>query len=130
MNEQNLIDGAHRSQSEVREIGRKGGIASGRARLAKRRGRELIQMMLALPVTDPRILDELTKMGICPKDMNNEVAMTARQIDKAIKKADTEAYNSVFKNAGYQDKEGININISDEKPPVIIFSNPEPATEE
>lgn len=114
---------------ERREIAIKGGKASGRSRLAKKRGRELVQMMLSMKVTDDRIIKELASMGIVTKDMINEVAMNARQIDKAIKKADTEAYKAVYKAAGYDDKDSININISDEKPPVIIFGTPgqEPA---
>ena len=51
MNEQNLIDGAHRSQSEVRENGRKGGQASGKARRAKRTMREWAKVIgeMAMP---------------------------------------------------------------------------------
>lgn len=77
--------------------------------------------MLDMPETDPRIIEELSKMGINPKDMKKEVAMTGRQIDKAIRKADTYAYQAVLKAAGYDKSDAVNINIGDNKPPVIVF---------
>ena len=118
MNEQNLI---HPSPSEARENGRKGGIISGQRRLAKKRGRELVQLMLALPEIDERIISEMEKMGL-PRKVSKEVAMNARQIDKAIKKADTNAYLAVLKAAGY-DKTDVVLDFSDEQPPVIVFGN-------
>ena len=121
-NEQNLIPFNQRSESEQREMRRKGGINSGKSRLKKKYGQELVRMMLDMPEKDPRIIEELTRLGINPKDMKKEVAMNARQIDKAIRKADTSAYMAVLKAAGYDKGEGVNIRIgSDEKPPVIVF---------
>lgn len=99
-NEQNLIDAAHRSQSEVRENGRKGGIASGRSRLRKKHGKELLRALLEMPETDERIIAELERLGIVPKDATNEVALHIRQIEKAKRKADTNAYKAVLAAAG------------------------------
>lgn len=105
MNEQNLIYGSMRSQSESRENGRKGGIASGKARLRKKHGRELLRLLLSMPETDSQMLAELEGLGLNPKEITNEVAMHARQIQKAKRKADTNAYNAVFKAAGYTEDE-------------------------
>ena len=49
--------------------------------------------------------------------------MHVRQIQKAIRKADTRAYAQVLKAAGYTEDEGININIASEEPPVIVFGD-------
>lgn len=46
MNEKNLIPNTERSPEELREIGRKGGIASGRARRRKRDLQKLASMLL------------------------------------------------------------------------------------
>ena len=47
------------TSSEARELGRKGGIASGRSRLRKKHGKELLRALLEMPETDPRILEEM-----------------------------------------------------------------------
>lgn len=101
-NEQNLRPFTERSESEVREMNRRGGIASGKARLRKKRGRELMQALLAQKELDPRIVAELAaSYGLSEKDITKEVAMNARQIDKAIRKADTNAFKAVQTAAGY-----------------------------
>lgn len=99
-NEGNLIPNTQRTPEELREQTRKGGIASGKARRIKSRGRQLVLDLLAGRETDPQICAALEKEGIDPRDLTREVAMHLRQIDKAIRKADTNAYNSVLKGAG------------------------------
>ena len=47
MNEENLIPMSERSKDEVREIGRKGGIASGEARREKKLLKELLEDALS-----------------------------------------------------------------------------------
>lgn len=46
MNDSNLIPNTERSPSELREMGRKGGIASGKARRRKRDLQKLAKMLL------------------------------------------------------------------------------------
>lgn len=102
MNEENLIK---RSPSEARKLGRAGGIASGKARRIKSRWRQLARDLLALKVQSPEIAAKLCKeYGINPADLTNEVALHLRQIEKAIRKADTAAYNAVLKAAGLADE--------------------------
>lgn len=52
MNEKNLISNTERSPEELREMGRKGGIASGRARRRKRDLRKLASMLLDKQIAD------------------------------------------------------------------------------
>ena len=119
-NEQNLIPFTQRSEGEVREMNRKGGINSGKARLAKKRGRELMQAMLAMKELDPRMLQELAATwGVDPKALTKEFAVNARQVDKAIRKADTAAFTAVHRVAGTLEPEGatgntLNVNITKE----------------
>lgn len=46
MNERNLIPNSQRSREELQEMGRKGGIASGKTRRRKRELRKLARWML------------------------------------------------------------------------------------
>lgn len=48
MNEKNLIPNTERSPEELREMGRKGGIASGKSRRKKREMRKMMQMVVDL----------------------------------------------------------------------------------
>ena len=112
MNDQNLIPFNQRTESEQRAITRKGGIASGKARLRKKHGRELMQALLSMREPDPRIIAELESLGIDAKEITKEVAMQARQIEKAIRKADTNAFNAVNKAAGYTEEAPAGNNVS------------------
>lgn len=106
-NEQNLIPNSARSAEEVRENQRRGGINSGKARRLKKRGRELMQEMLAMKELDPRVISELaSSWGIDPKSITKEIAANARQVDKAIRKADTTAYKAIHQVAGTLEDNG------------------------
>lgn len=100
-NEKNLIPFSERTESEQREIRRKGGKASGKARLRKKHGKELVRALLEMKEADPRIIEELERLGINASEITNEVAMHIRQIEKAKRKADTNAYKAVNQAAGY-----------------------------
>ena len=52
MNEKNLIPNHERSPEELREMGRKGGIASGKARRRKRGLQKLARMLLDKQVAE------------------------------------------------------------------------------
>ena len=123
-NEENLIPFNKRTESEQRAIARKGGIASGKERLRKKFGKDLVRAILAMKEKDQQIKDEIKKEGIAESDMTKEVAMHVRQIQKAIRKADTRAYSQVLKAAGYTEDEGLNINIASDEAPVIVFGKP------
>lgn len=100
----NLIPCSERSKEEARELGRKGGIASGKARLRNKHGKELVRALLSMQEADPQIREELRALGINPDEMTNEVSMHIRQMQKAQKQGDTGAYNSVYKAAGYEEQ--------------------------
>lgn len=124
MAKEDLIPFNQRSEAEVKAMQRKGGIASGKARLRKKRGRELMQAMLAMKERDPRIIDELAaQWGIDAKTLTKEVAMNARQVEKAIRKADTQAFKAVHQVAGTLEPEGAGGNTLN----VVISSQAEQA---
>lgn len=130
MSTDNLIPNSERTPKERQELARKAGIASGKARLRKKHGKELVRAILEMRETDPRIIEEMVRLGLNKTDLTNEVVMNVRQIEKAKRKADTKAYTAIQKAAGYVD-EDVNIDINiDNQPPVIVFSSGQPAKEE
>ena len=74
-NEQNLVPFDERTESEARELGKKGGIASGAARRRKRALKEAADYFLSLPVSDTKVRSRLSKAGIDPSDIDNQMAM-------------------------------------------------------
>lgn len=74
-NEENLIPMDQRSESEARELGRKGGIASGAARRRKRSLKEAADLYLSLPVSDRRKFNKLARRCLDPDDIDNQMAM-------------------------------------------------------
>lgn len=74
-NEGNLIPMDQRSESEARELGQKGGIASGAARRRKRSLKEAADLYLSLPVTDRRRANKLLRRQVDPEDIDNQMAM-------------------------------------------------------
>lgn len=74
-NEKNLIPMDQRSQSEARELGRNGGIASGVSRRRKRSLKEAADLYLSLPVKDKRTLNKIARKGVDPEDIDNQMAM-------------------------------------------------------
>lgn len=83
-NEKNLIPNSERTPSELREMTRKGGIASGRARRQKKTLSELAKMIAENPAPTAA-KKKLTKMGISDEDANNNACIVAAVYDKAIK---------------------------------------------
>ena len=74
-NEKNLIPMDRRSQSEARDLGQKGGIASGISRRRKRSLKEAADLYLSLPVTDRRTWNKIARKGVDPEDIDNQMAM-------------------------------------------------------
>ena len=74
-NAKNLIPMDQRSKEEARELGRKGGQASGAARRRKRSLKEAADIYLSLPVTERRVYNKIAKAGVDPEDIDNQMAM-------------------------------------------------------
>lgn len=74
-NEQNLIPFSERTESEQRDIRSAGGVASGAARRRKRSLKEAADYFLSLPVTDQRRWNKISRAGVAPEDIDNQMAM-------------------------------------------------------
>lgn len=95
MNQDNLIPNSQRTPEELREITRKGGIASGKARRAKRDRHKRIQELFALAVKDPKLKANLEKMGIDVTDADLETAADARVMVELLRKGDYKAWQAM-----------------------------------
>ena len=104
-NEQNLIPMEQRSPEEAREMGRKGGRASGESRRRKKSLREAAELYLSLPVSDKRAWNKLklAKDGVAPEDVDNQMAIIAGLSIKAAK-GDAKAAKVLFDLIGDQSK--------------------------
>ena len=75
----------HRSTEELRKIASRGGTASGEARRRKRNIKELFRSIGDLPVNEPKIREQLDKMGIPRGEQSWEMAVAASALIKAMK---------------------------------------------
>ena len=95
MNPENLIPNSQRTPEELREITRKGGIASGKARREKRDRHKRIQELFALAVQDPKLKANLAKMGIDVTNADLETAADARVMVELLRKGDYKAWQAM-----------------------------------
>ena len=107
MNESNLIPTSERSKDEVREIGRKGGIASGEARRRKKTLKEALIMALELE-KDNKTIQEIGVEALLQKFMSGDIQAftTVRDTigEKPTDKIEADVKNDV----------NINIELSDD----------------
>lgn len=92
-NEQNLIPQAQRSPSEARENGKKGGIASGEARRAKKTLRERVKMFGELKI-DGKAKRQMMEVGISEDDCDRFTQAAVSLFQKAMK-GDVSAFNAI-----------------------------------
>ena len=88
-----------RTESEARELGQRGGIASGKARREKRDRHKRIQELFALAVKDPKLKENLAKMGIDVTDADLETAADARVMVELLKRGDYKAWQAMKQEA-------------------------------
>lgn len=82
---ENLIPVTERTKEEARELSRKGGINSGKARRAQKSLKEMANYILSCPLNEQG-LDRLKKLG-CEVDEKNPTMLTAMimgQVQSAI----------------------------------------------
>ena len=74
-NEKNLIPFDQRTEEEQRGIRSAGVKASGVSRRRKRSLKEAADLYLSLPVTDRRVWNKISRRGVDPEDIDNQMAM-------------------------------------------------------
>ena len=71
----NLVPLNERTKEEQRTIQQDGGIASGAARRRKRSMKEAADLYLSLPVSDRKMWNKISRRGVDPDDIDNQMAM-------------------------------------------------------
>lgn len=77
----NLIPNSERTPEELREMTRKGGIASGKARRKKANLRKAFETILQAEVASPNVKKQLEELGF---DSTNEMALAMVMMQKAM----------------------------------------------
>lgn len=82
-----------RTKEEQKEFATKGGIESGKSRLRKKTLREIADLILSKQA-NPKVKKTISELypDLDPEEITNDIAMVGRQVEKAIRKADTRAF--------------------------------------
>ena len=99
-NRDNLIPANERSGEEVKELGRKGGIKSGKTRRKKADLKKAMNSILTSKVNNKKIEEKLAEFGLEPTFEN---AMTLQVLNKAIARGNVSAYLAVLETVGNKD---------------------------
>lgn len=100
MNDSNLIPMNQRTESEQREITRKGGIESGKARRRKKALKDISKVFLNARPTDDYTIKGLKAAGFDDDEMTNAAGIILSLFDEAIANGNTKAAELLFKYAG------------------------------
>ena len=71
----NLVPLNKRTKEEQRSIQQDGGISSGVSRRRKRSLKEAADLYLSLPVSDRKMWNKISRRGVDPEDIDNQMAM-------------------------------------------------------
>ena len=91
---ENLINPKDRTSEELREMTRKGGIASGEARRRKKTMREALEMLMYKCELNEQTKQILRAEGVGEEEMNHQMVITRSLIAKA-ESGDVQAYNAI-----------------------------------
>lgn len=72
------------SSDEARELGRRGGVASGIARRRRKALREALDVYISLPVQDKRSLNRLLRAGVDEDDADTQMLIISSLVQRAI----------------------------------------------
>lgn len=97
-----------RSESEAREKGRNGGIASGEARRRKKTMREALEQLLYHGEVPESTKNMMRAEGINEDEMTHQMVITRSLIAKA-ESGDVQAYNAICQMIGEKPADNLNI---------------------
>lgn len=112
MSNNNLIPFDQRSKDEAREMGRRGGIASGAARRRRRALKDAADMYLSLPVTDKRSLNKLLRAGLDADDIDVQMLIIAAMVQRALD-GDVRAASLLFDLVGHDGTQALDATADD-----------------
>lgn len=102
------------TSDEAREIGRKGGIASGKARRERKDRHERIKMLFELAILDPKLKANLEALGVDTTNADLETAADARVLLQVLKSGDYKAWSAMKDEAYGKQSERTEVELSGE----------------
>ena len=102
-NEENLIPANKRTESELREMSRKGGINSGRSRRRKSDLKKAFETILKADVASNKTKQQLESLGF---EATNEMALAMIIMQKALK-GDVRAFEQISKLTSINTKDSL-----------------------
>lgn len=120
MNEDNLIPFSERTKEEARELGRKGGIASGETRRRKKTMKEQFDLLLSLPIKSDgkvgkKVKEVADDLGIPIEELDNQMAMCLNMFSAAMGKNPVKAFENIQATLGEKPVETIAVEDKREK---------------
>lgn len=112
MAKEDLISLKDRTTDEQQQIATQGGIASGKARRAKKAMKDTLETLLSMPLKDEAMssLEDIQSLAaVNGKNITVQEAIMLKQIQKAIK-GDTRAAEYIRDTSGNKIKEYIEVN--------------------
>lgn len=106
--EENLIPFNELTKEEQRELAKKGGKKSGEVRREKKLIKDQLNLLLSLPLKDPKAKKQLQSLGIDVDNLDNQMAMVISMWQKAIK-GDVQAFNSIRDTVGEKPVEKVEV---------------------
>lgn len=103
-NEKNLIPNSQRTPKELREMTRKGGIASGKARRKKADLKKAMQVLLAMDVASEKSKQQLEELGV---EATNEMLLAFATFQQAVKGNQRAVENVIKLSTSDKDKHDI-----------------------
>lgn len=88
------------SSDEARELGRRGGVASGIARRRRKALREALDVYISMPVQDKRSLNRLLRAGVDEDDADTQMLIISSLVQRAID-GNVRAAKLIFDLVGY-----------------------------
>lgn len=129
MNDENLIPFSQRTESEQREIRRKGGIASGEARRKKVLLRGILEKALPMPEKNDQIKEMMRQAGWIDEEITQAVVVVQGLLMQA-KKGDVAAFNAIRDLNGEKPVEEINNTLTTDVTIGFVHTDKELASDE
>lgn len=114
MAKEDLIPQSERTKDEQKAIARKGGIASGKARREKKKMRETLDILLAMPMKDGKYADVESIRNFAAlkgKNITVQDAIMIAQVQKAMK-GDTKAAEYIRDTIGQKPVDNVDMNMN------------------
>jgi len=97
---------------EHRTIAKKGGVASGKARAAKKTFKEQLDILMSLPLKNDNIKARLRELGIEDDEITNQMAMNVVMFQEALK-GNTKAFELIRDTKGEKPIEQVQVTETD-----------------